>query len=91
MLDVTSQCHPEVAGIIANAPSLRRDVDALLRTYRVVRPDARRSFGILHTTVHHNWKWPRPICFKPAVLLGKPTPCGCDREPPKRLVWLQCG
>lgn len=53
MVDITSQCQPEVAGIDVNAASLRRDVDALLRTYRIVRPDARLSFGILHTTVHH--------------------------------------
>jgi hypothetical protein len=53
MVDITSQCQPLVAGIVANAASLRRDVDALLRTSRIVRPDARLSFGVLHPTLHH--------------------------------------
>ena len=52
MVDITTQCQPTVAGIVANPASLRRDVDALLRTYRIVRLDATLSFGDLHTTLH---------------------------------------
>jgi hypothetical protein len=53
MVDITSRCQPIVAGSVANAASLRRDVDALLRTYRIVRPRARLAFGDLHTTLNH--------------------------------------
>jgi hypothetical protein len=42
------------AGFVASVdgPSIRRDVDALLRIARTVRPDAAFAVGALHTTLH---------------------------------------
>jgi hypothetical protein len=52
MVDITSQCQSSAALVAtADTASLRRDVNALLRTYRIVRPDARLSIGALHTTL----------------------------------------
>jgi hypothetical protein len=52
MVDITSQCQSSAALVAtADTASLRRDVDALLRTYRMVAPDARLSIGALHTTL----------------------------------------
>ena len=45
---------PIVCRLLANgnAASLTRDVNALLRSYRIVHPDARLSTGALRTTPH---------------------------------------
>lgn len=52
MVDITSQCQSSAALVAtANTASLRSDVNALLSTYRIVRPDARLSIGALHTTL----------------------------------------
>jgi hypothetical protein len=52
MVDITSQCQSSAALVAtADTASLTRDVNALLRTYRSVRPDARLSIGTLHTTL----------------------------------------
>lgn len=51
MVDITSQCQSSAVLVAtADKASLRRDVTALVRTYRIVRPDARVSIGALHTT-----------------------------------------
>lgn len=53
MVDITNQCQSSAAFVAtADAASLRRDVNALLRTYRSVDPDARMSIGALRTTTH---------------------------------------
>lgn len=52
MVDITSQCQS--SRVLVPAPdtaSLRRDVNALLRTYRIVAPDASLTMGYLHTTL----------------------------------------
>ncbi|HWG61989.1 MAG TPA: hypothetical protein VG253_09790 [Streptosporangiaceae bacterium] len=52
MVDITSQCQSSAALVAtAGTASLTRDVNALLSTYRSVRPDARLSIGALHTTL----------------------------------------
>ena len=52
MVDITSQCQSSAALVATpDAASLRRDVNALLGTYRTVRPDASLSMGDLHTTL----------------------------------------
>jgi hypothetical protein len=45
--DIVTQCQSVAAGFIAGPDdtSLRRDVDALVRTYGRVRPDARFVLG----------------------------------------------
>jgi hypothetical protein len=45
--DIVTQCQSVAAGFIAgpDATSLRRDVDALVRTYERVRPNARFVLG----------------------------------------------
>lgn len=50
--DIVYQCQSLSAGFVASvdAPSIRRDVDGLLRIYDAVRPDARITIGALHTT-----------------------------------------
>jgi hypothetical protein len=51
MVDITSQCQSSAAFVAtADKASLRRDVNALLRTYRIVDPDARLTIGALRTT-----------------------------------------
>lgn len=53
MVDITNQCQSSADfAAAANTASLRRDVNALLRTYRIVHPDARLSIGALRTTPH---------------------------------------
>ena len=53
MVDITSQCQSSAALVATpDTASLRRDVNALLRTYRIVHPDARLSIGALRTTPH---------------------------------------
>jgi hypothetical protein len=52
MVDITSQCQSSAALVAtADTASLGRDVNALLSTYRIVRPDASLSIGALHTTL----------------------------------------
>jgi hypothetical protein len=52
MADITSQCQSSAAlAATADTASLGRDVNALVSTYRSVRPDARLSIGALHTTL----------------------------------------
>jgi hypothetical protein len=50
--DIVYQCQSVAAGFVAaaDATSIGRDVDMLLRTYREVRPDAPITIGSLHTT-----------------------------------------
>jgi hypothetical protein len=50
--DIVYQCQSVAAGFVAGADpaAIKGDVDALLRTYRRVRPDARLTIGPLHTT-----------------------------------------
>ena len=51
MVDITNQCQSSGALVATvDSGSLRRDVTALLRTYRLVHPDARLSIGALRTT-----------------------------------------
>jgi hypothetical protein len=51
MVDITNQCQSSAAVVAtADTASLRRDVNALLRTYRIVQPDASLSIGALRTT-----------------------------------------
>ncbi len=51
MVDITSQCQSSAAYVAtADTASLRRDVNALLRIYGIVHPDARLSIGALDTT-----------------------------------------
>jgi hypothetical protein len=53
MVDITSQCQSPAALVATpDTASLTRDVNALLRTYRIVQPDARLSIGALRTTPH---------------------------------------
>jgi hypothetical protein len=57
MADITSQCQSSAAVVpTADRAALRRDVDALLRTYRIVRPDAKLSIGGLRTTPRRELK-----------------------------------
>jgi hypothetical protein len=57
MVDITNQCQSSAASVpAANTASLRGDVNALLRTYRIVLPDARLSIGALRTTPHRELK-----------------------------------
>jgi hypothetical protein len=57
MVDITNQCQSSAAFVAAADPaSLKRDVDALLRTYRIVHPDARLSIGVLRTTPQRELK-----------------------------------
>jgi hypothetical protein len=52
MVDITSQCQSSAALVpTPDTASLRGDVNALLSTYRIVRPDASLSIGALHTTL----------------------------------------
>lgn len=52
MSDIVYQCQSVAAGLAASADpgAIKRDVDALLTTYRRVRPGARITIGALHTT-----------------------------------------
>ncbi|HEY3943755.1 MAG TPA: hypothetical protein VGL78_00885 [Solirubrobacteraceae bacterium] len=53
MVDITNQCQSSAALVAtADTASLTRDVNALLRTYRIVHADARLSIGALRTTPH---------------------------------------
>lgn len=51
MVDITNQCQSSAVLVPASdTASLRRDVTALLRTYRILNPDATLSIGALRTT-----------------------------------------
>jgi hypothetical protein len=51
MVDITNQCQSSAALVpTSDTASLRRDVNALLRTYRILNPDATLSIGALRTT-----------------------------------------
>lgn len=52
MVDITSQCQSSRVMVpTADTAVLRRDVNALLRTYRIAGPDASLTMGYLHTTL----------------------------------------
>ena len=52
MSDIVLQCQSMQAGLTesVDASSIRRDVDALVRVYRGVQPDAKLTIGRLRTT-----------------------------------------
>jgi hypothetical protein len=52
MSDIVYQCQSVQAGLTesVDATAIRRDVGALLRVYRRVRPDVKLTIGPLHTT-----------------------------------------
>jgi hypothetical protein len=75
--DIAYQCQSVAAGYVASVdgPSIRRDVDALLRVSRRVQPDARFTFGALHTTLQ------RELVLAQANLQGQ----SCDGAQARRL------
>jgi hypothetical protein len=76
--DIVYQCQSVQAGLTADvdAAAVSRDVDALARVYRRVRPDAKVVIGRLHTTPRRELELAR------ANLLGG----GCSTGAAKRLA-----
>jgi hypothetical protein len=83
MSDIVYQCQAVAAGYVASADtgSLRRDVDALLASYRNVRPDARFVLGggsevTVHTTLRQEL----------AVAAGNLEDAGCFPAQARRIA-----